>query len=913
MVILLTSVSLSAQTPTANFTFSPVNACSGTPIAFSNTSAGATSYFWEFGDGTTSTEVNPTHTFTANPGNGTQQFFVKLTARKGGQSANTTNTVEVFQPPDPSISAPTFKICGGSTTLNLVVTNSSTTNNSNYQIVWGNGGTLTSESFTSENHTYNGLGAWDLVFSVTGVNGCSNSRTYPVLIGGLPDIGASITGEKQGCAPLPINFKITDTESNVGTTYSLDFHDGTVQDGISQADLKTDFLHTYHDPSCSQPNQQYSFTVVATNLCGSSTASVSTGIVKSQPIAQINAPEDTICLGVDAFFYNATQPPCGADPMYPTTYQWEIEGLTYTSTNIESYKFTTPGISTVKLTVSNSDPSILSCNGGQSTASVDVLVIDSAIPAAPDTPTGPSAVCQGEQGVIFTVPPVTGATRYNWDLPAGTTIISGQGTNTIIVNFAPDVSPGTTTITVSGGNACQTGSASAPYSFTVNPLPTLGEIDGDPSLCQGQAKELTYTVTGITNADTYVWSVPPGATILGGEGTTSITVSFPANASSGSVTVYGKNGCGNGPAASLFVEVKPIPAGGALIGPTAACEGDLVSITASGISNADMYVWTLEDGSVRTVNQTTITKTITGGGSTATFTVYGANPCGLGDTLSYSFPVHPSPKTNFAPADHCQGNPAPLVDTTLQCDTTIISWEWDFGDGYGFKSSEYRDPVHVYADSGTYTISLRVRSNEGCNAQFDSTITVQPTPEAHHRPIPVRTSIVKPEVTFKDSSFFAHTFYWDFGDSTYSENRSPTHAYSKTGKFKVMEVAYSGFGCADTTYSTVTVFEGIFVPTAFMPRAGGGGGGGGAASGNDTGIFKPLFGVAAENSGYSFMVFNRWGEMVFSTTSPEEGWNGQVRNTGNDAPVGVYAWKVTYKELNTGKIRFRTGNVMLVR
>jgi PKD repeat protein len=918
VVLTFLELNLYAQ-PTASFTFSPNSPCSGVVANFTNTSSGATSYLWEFGDGSTSTLQNPTHTFTSNSGNGSQQFFVTLTARQGGQRNSSTQAVSVLQPPDPTLIDPTnwpaFSMCSGGTTLNLTVNNGSTTTNTDYIIDWGDGSSnFNGSSLISQPHTYTGIGSYSMIFTVTGANTCVNSKTYEVFIGGNPSLGVSSPGGTTGCAPLALSFDITNTSSNLGTIYKFEFDDGSIADEYTQATLPAAITHIFSEPSCviPAPNTYFTLTATATNACGVKTITVSPINIDREPTAQISvSPNDTICLGNLVTYNNNTIPPCGGNPAL-TDYTWVIDGSSIsvgTSTASQSYTYPTSGTKTVTLTASNS--TILSCHGGLNTASLDIEVIDAAAPPQPVGLTGPTQVCQGEQGVVFTVPLVPNATTYNWTLPSGASILSGQGTNTVTVNFAPNAQTGNVNILVCGANACQTGINSVPYSFTINPLPTpAGDIDGIPSLCQGQAAVETYTVPPITNVDDYVWSVPTGATITGGNGTNTITISFPANATSGNITVYGTNSCGQGTSSFLYVEVKSIPADATTIsGPASACEGDEITLTEPAITYADIYVWTMENGSVIISPSNTITHTISGGVDTAIFEVYGGNTCGVGASAQLSIPIYPSPKTNFAPKDHCHGFPAPLVDTSITSDNNIISWQWYFDDGYG---SNLAEPNHTFADSGSYNISLTVQSDKGCGSKVDTTITVYPTPEAHHRPIPTRTSIVKPEITFKDSSFYARSWFWNFGDSTTATSRNPVHAYTKTGEFKVMEVAYSGFGCSDTTYSNVVIYEGVYVPNAFLP-GGGGGGGGGSGGGDGTSVFKPMFGVAAEKDGFSFMVFNRWGEMVFSTTNADEGWNGLVRNTGSQAPVGIYAWKLTYKQSGTGKIKTRTGNVMLLR
>ena len=903
--------------PTANFSFNPAIPCSGAVVTFTNSSTGASSYLWEFGDGTTSTQANPTHSFNTLIGNSTQQFFVKLTARSGGQNNNVTKPVDVLQPPDPQIIDPTnwpaFSQCGGTNnTLNLTINNGSTTINTSYQIDWGDAtAPFSGGAFASLNHTYTGFGAYDLVFSLTGANGCTNSKIYQVFNGSNPSLGVSSPGGTTGCVPLSLTFDITGTAGNFGTSYKFQFNDGTTPDEFTQSTLPATLSHTFNQASCfaTAPDLTFKLVAIATNSCGIQKITVEPIDINREPFAKILPSSDTVCLGDPVTFTNQTIPPCGGNPSL-TDYTWDIDGTSIpvgTSTGNQVYTFASAGVKTVKLTATNS--TILSCNGGVSTAQIQILVVDASVPDKPTGITGPAEICQGEQGVIFSVGDVPNATSYTWNLPTGATILSGSGTKTITVNFAPDAVVGSVGISVRGDNPCKQGLVSDPFMFTLKPLPSLaGDIDGIPSLCLGKAAELTYLVTSISNADVYVWSVPTGSTIISGDSTNSITVSFPSNATSGNVSVYGKNSCGSGTSSALFVEVKPIPSNAsAITGPTSACEGDEITLTVPPISNADLYLWTMEDGSSLVLPTNTVTHTITGSTSTATFKVFGVNPCGQGDTATLTIPVYPAPKTNFAPKDHCLGKPVPLVDTSITSNSDITSWDWDFGDGY---SSKLAEPVHVFADSGSYKISLVVLSNKGCRTKKDSTIIVNPVPEANFRPIPLRTSILSPQITFKDSSFFTKSWLWDFGDSTSATERNPIHNYAKTGNFKVKE--YASFGtCIDSAMAEVVVFEGLYVPNAFMPGIGGSGGGSGGGEG--TGSFKPFFGVTYSGGGYSFMVFNRWGEMVFSTTNTDEGWNGTVRNTGKDAPIGIYIWKLTYKEANSGKTKSRTGNIMLLR
>ena len=117
----------------ASFTFTPNNECSPMEVSFSNTSSGSgLTYFWDFGDGNTSDQEHPTHTFVANPGNGTQPFTVQLTVTSGDESDNHTEIVTVLQPPGTQLydtGWPEFAKCTGEDTFVLTLQNWSFTDN----------------------------------------------------------------------------------------------------------------------------------------------------------------------------------------------------------------------------------------------------------------------------------------------------------------------------------------------------------------------------------------------------------------------------------------------------------------------------------------------------------------------------------------------------------------------------------------------------------------------------------------------------------------------------------------------------------------------------------------------------------------------------------------------------------------
>jgi len=199
------------------------------------------------------------------------------------------------------------------------------------------------------------------------------------------------------------------------------------------------------------------------------------------------------------------------------------------------------------------------------------------IPGTPGSISGPTPVCVGSQGIAYSVPPITNAVSYVWNLPAGVTIASGAGTNSITVNFANNAVTGD--FTVYGNSICGNGPVSNPYTVTITQMPAAaGAVSGTDSVCGG-SMGVAYSVAPVANATGYSWSLPAGATISSGNNTANITVDFAMGAVSGDISVYGTNSCGSGTVSPSFhVSVKPVPAT-----PTITNHGDtLYSSVATG-------------------------------------------------------------------------------------------------------------------------------------------------------------------------------------------------------------------------------------------------------------------------------------------------------------------------------------------
>ena len=201
-----------------------------------------------------------------------------------------------------------------------------------------------------------------------------------------------------------------------------------------------------------------------------------------------------------------------------------------------------------------------------------------------------------------------------------------------------------------GANRCTAGSPTQ-LNVTVQPLPgPAGSITGTATVCGG-ANGVSYSVGSVTNAVSYVWLLPPGAAIASGAGTNNITVNFDPLASSGNITVYGNNSCGNGTSSPAFaVTVNPLPdTAGAITGSSSVCQGAAgISYSVAPVANATGYMWTLPAGASIASGSNTNSITVDFSPTTVSgmIMVYGTNSCGNGVAgPGFEVSVNPVPPT----------------------------------------------------------------------------------------------------------------------------------------------------------------------------------------------------------------------------------------------------------------------------
>ncbi|MGB2173381.1 MAG: PKD-like domain-containing protein [Flavobacteriaceae bacterium] len=200
--------------------------------------------------------------------------------------------------------------------------------------------------------------------------------------------------------------------------------------------------------------------------------------------------------------------------------------------------------------------------------------------------TGLDTVCQGNSGVVYTVPVNSNVITYEWQVPTGATIVSGQGTNSISVDYGANAVSGN--VSVNGVNGCGSGPNST-LPITIDELPTTGIVSGEQTVCAGST--YVYTTTTISNALSYLWTLPDGSTIS--TTTNTISIAFAASATSGNLSVQGNNSCGLGASsAALPITVQSQPTLTSTLTPPSICSDETFEYVPTSALASTTYSWT---------------------------------------------------------------------------------------------------------------------------------------------------------------------------------------------------------------------------------------------------------------------------------------------------------------------------------
>ena len=323
----------------------------------------------------------------------------------------------------------------------------------------------------------------------------------------------------------------------------------------------------------------------------------------------------------------------------------------------------------------------------------------------------------------------------------------------------------------------------------------------------------------------------------------------------------------------------------------------------AGIGTITDWQWTFGDNSTSTSQNPTHTFTTSG---TYTTQLVVKNSYGCFDTVKKSPSVYPLPDANFGITRVCNGDILNLNfsdSSTVSTPETVNQWNWYFSLPGGVQSN-VQNPTQLFPGSGVYNIRLIAISNHGCRDTIEKQINLTPRPSAGFAYSISSGLNVGTSVNFVDTSSYATSWNWNFGDANNSGStlQNPSTVYYDNGVFIVTQIVKDDYGCSDTArvaikINNVTNEILTLIPNAISPNGDGK---------ND--VWKLDF-LSLLYPNAEVEIYSRWGENVFSSQGYTTQWDGTYN--GNKLPVGTYYYVLKLND-SAGSEPIK-GGILLIR
>ena len=714
----------------ASFYGQPLDTVFPCPVQFHANSIGATSWLWDFGDGSSSTLENPLHTFIL-PGT----YNVSLTISNGTCSLTYSPPPFDFGQPDTSAfyggPGPYSGVQRGCSPLPVLFTNK-VNGAISWQWNFGDGHTSTDEF---PYHTYMNPGIYSVTLTTTDTSGITHVLSLDSIVYADGPVTGFSLSQEANCSNTEV--AITDTSQNASYWF-WDFGDGG-----------TDTIQNpSHSFASTIPN--YIVTQTVTDSTGCS-ASLSTSIF-TYFLAPIIASDNEIC-GIDTIEFSTSL-------QNYMTYSWDFGDGNTSSLMNPSHIYTTEGIYSVTLTVTDYG------NCTQTYIITEPITVN--IPTADFVTIGQRKVCD-EANVRF-ISTSTNADIYEWNLGDGS-ISSLQNPTHIYRPGVYDVA-----LTVYRGSCSDVkhfpqhivvDTAHAAFTYTTDQIcepvtATFQDQSINPvswlwNFCDNDFSSVQNPV--------HVFHTRPFC--------------YPA------LIMTDMNGCSDTVSATSF----PVLAAGFYTSADSGCLPHTVQFTNTSTILTNTWYWDFGDGTTSTLKNPS--HTYTQPGTYDIMLIVGVNSIACRDTLIWPKKiVVREPAADFISSDlrAC----APSLVNFINLSSDANKYLWDFGDG---STSTNYNPVHVYNNPGVYSVTLLSSNTLGCS---DSIMRGQ-----YIHVIGPRTNFSASEysgcspltVQFTDSSINAFSYSWNFGDGYSDFSQNPVHTFRDTGSFTVSLVTTDTSGC----------------------------------------------------------------------------------------------------------------------
>ena len=829
-------------TPQVAFTTNTRGGCR-TPVTvnFTNTTtmttAGplpAVNYLWNFGDGSTSTDMHPTHDYTT-----TGNFTVTLTATTADGCTQTINMADYIKIATMEADFNILeKTCTGTN-----ITFRNTTLPAPVSATWTfSDGTVINA--VDAVRTFTTPGNYTVTMHAVTRDGCDALVTRSFTVSTPPTINFTMNPTSACAVPVNIQFTTASTNAN---SWAWTFGDGTTStiqnplhnfttEGVFPVKVVASNTAGCQDSAINSITiRKPVLTITGLNRgCVPFDASLTANIDVADPIVSYDwdfgdGGRSTNSVGTHTYTaqgnyvvtlnittrggctQTATYPIRVGTPVIPdfsvdkpngcqpTVFNFtdlsrpQVPGMTWQWTFVEngaanggssvqnpSYVFSTIGTHDVILTVDN--------NGCLRTTT-KLAFVEVFPPAAFFTIA--DVDCSRPLTRVFTDATDWGTTptprNYSWDFGDGTTDNTPNPTHTW-------ANEGTYTVVLTVDN----GSCTSTYSTTVRLLNDKPAITVDQNvICRGTTVHFATTslVPGVTTS--YQWTFGDGGTNAGSP-TPAYTYNQPGTykAALTTVDIYGCTHVSD----SLTIDVNGSVA--AFSASARRCRDTAITFTDESTTRTGNTItsWTFNfgDGSPR---QTFTTKPVAILHSYSVINNYPVtlivtDNTGCTDSVTHVITID-NIAAKFSAPDSiaCLNTPFRFTNESI---TEPLTYAWQFGDG---GTSTDKNPTHTYTIPGTYTVTLDVISTTGCTGHIETVDFLRvPNPVADFDVPAVAGDICPPvKVQFTNLSSDYVKVSWSFGDGSSSDEDNALHNYIRPGTFPVTLTVYSVGGCASPT------------------------------------------------------------------------------------------------------------------
>ncbi len=698
----------------------------GSTYNFSNNSQFGLDYSWDFGDGNTSTQFEPTHTYSQS---GT--YEVRLTVSNDCGSISSVQNIVVNLGLGVSFTVESNEGCAPFEVLFSL--NSEEDLDS---VFWSfPGGSPEQSNAMNPLIIYNSAGSYDVGIIAFG-NGESDTLLFEnfIQVGTVPDAMVSFSLQNLTVTLINNSTNFDSIHYNMG--------DGTVYVNIDEV------VHTYTEEGI------YNIVVTVINDCGEVVLSNFAPVVVQFPaFANFSSSSTSGCAPLVIDFVNQSSENA-------TGYLWFFEGGTPTnSTEADpSVLYNTPGSFDVQL--------IVFAPGGNDTLLINDYVTIEAAPSAFFT------FSKSDLTVNF-LNQSNGSTAYFWDFGDGNVSIDKDPQHTYS-------EVGAYAVTLIASNDCGSDTLIRNVSLLNIPNANFSVLGGNQG-CTPFVVEFMNETEG--DFDEILWVFEGGVPSTSTEWNPSVTYPDPgifdvtiiASNQEGSDTLLRKN----------YITVLKTPE----VEFSIFYDDFMVRLEATELAGYS-YSWDFGDGN--TAQGTSVVHTYSGVGTYEVSLVL-VGPCG---TFEFTTPVVIDikiPATNFG-ANGIVGCVPFVVEFTDESTNNPTSWFWVFEGGEPAIST-LRNPIVTYSERGVYDVSLRASNAAGEVERIkEDFITVSDVPILF---VEVREEGGQLEIN--NTTQFASSHFWDFGDGNTSTLRSPDYAYLSSGEYNIMYIASNSCG-SDTLY-----------------------------------------------------------------------------------------------------------------